>query len=232
MMSKLVKSLLFKAFTLIELLVVIAIIAMLAALLMPALRTAKETSKQIACSSQLKQFGYAVSMYVGTNSEWLPYGKTNGQLWDYLLMPDLNYNNNIFEAQTIPYYSVFHCPAGKDENYFNILKYRFRGYAYNFNCTPPLGSGVRINRISRPSALALISDASYGAAQNFSDGPTFAASVHAAYVDSAAYTNFAYRHSGRLNILHSDTHVSGYGKGAYRVAADNWVPENTEWYNY
>jgi prepilin-type N-terminal cleavage/methylation domain-containing protein len=60
------------AFTLIELLVVIAIIAILAAMLLPALARAKESGKSIACNNNLRQLGMAMRMYADENQGTLP----------------------------------------------------------------------------------------------------------------------------------------------------------------
>ena len=75
-------------FTLIELLVVIAIIAILAAILLPALNSARERGHSASCASNLKSCGSAYNFYASSHNDMVIYSVANGGLW----VGALNYN--------------------------------------------------------------------------------------------------------------------------------------------
>jgi len=87
-----------RGFTLIELLVVIAIIAVLAALLMPALERARDSARSIGCQANMRQIGLAHIMY-NNEFEWYVaccVRNNRGPFWEQRLYPYTHYNPQIF----------------------------------------------------------------------------------------------------------------------------------------
>ena len=107
-----------KEFTLIELLVVIAIIAILAAMLMPALGKVKDTGRAISCTNNLKQIGLAFKLYFEDNNDmWyqahIPYNNTT-YTWMRITSPYLGFDFQDYRSKgrkVTPYF----CPADANQ---------------------------------------------------------------------------------------------------------------------
>lgn len=114
-----------RAFTLIELLVVIAIVALLAAMLLPALAKAKEAGRSAACKSNLRQLGFALTMYADDFAHF-PYGANfqEGKLWYNSLAPYYDHATNLLK-----------CPSYRGDSGFtwiqSFIAYRGGSYGYN-----------------------------------------------------------------------------------------------------
>ena len=198
-------------FTLIELLVVIAIIAILAALLLPALNMARAKARDVTCLNNLKQIGMGFFAYYDGNNEYIPQPQNTEkayQKWQDFILPYLTGNGGKRSGDYLGFYPTksdlyidngvpvgsFRCPAQASAS----VDDRFKHYGMNNNLRDTSGATTKPLKVTRIKP------------GNFSQRLLAADSGNPwdAAVDYAAILNKfdPDRHQGRANIAFLDGH--------------------------
>jgi len=205
-----------RAFSLIELLVVISIVAVLTAMLLPALGRAKQAAKRSQCSSNLRQMGLAVALYLDEYGRYFPYFNDLGpdRLWYFGLETAYNANGapgtrqiDLTKAKLFPYFRTVHgievCPSYDYTS--KLWRQKFdeitAGYGLNFYLFTK-----RIAEITQPSRILCLADAAQINTFQLPASATNPMIEEWYYIDAPSkFVHF--RHNGQANVLFCDGHV-------------------------
>jgi prepilin-type N-terminal cleavage/methylation domain-containing protein/prepilin-type processing-associated H-X9-DG protein len=196
-------------FTLIELLVVIAIIAILAAMLMPALAAAKQRAWTIACNSNLHQISLGMTMYADESNGFYP--ESGGDIpWGNT---DPHTHANGWMQQIYQYTSstnIYHCPSNKllpenEQSWFNYFNGDRAAY---LSVTPNDDASVDTKKIRFPTQYVLSGDTQDFTPED-SDKDDYSQNCVGGPANGIPWEAWQ-AHSSGQNILFNDGHAKWY----------------------
>lgn len=190
-------------FTLIELLVVVAIIAVLVAMLLPALAQAREASRTVFCSGNLRQMGLFFQMYANEYSDWLPMSLhtasgPGNRMWR-IVLPRLYCN-----GQTAGDVRVLHCPSQPPHQGSPAWDFGMNSYINNED---PAWSPIFYKMNTLPSQVKVV----IVAENNYVNWPNYENSCVVPWVWTGNGGQIDARHAGKANLLFADSHAALYG---------------------